>query len=211
MTLLVLFILILIPVLVIINRGNKKAINEIREATTQNAHQSNMTAKEAYATFSDYEKSELYFKHRIELVLRRKYPDLITWRTAKRGVSLKNQAVEVVIALSDNREERLWLNTHELIGGFYIVPEEIPPEEVADDSIPDDLRDFLGKYAGIIDKKIRFAVEHHFNYAYFEFRNGETEEFMQKICERIAENIDGIMCSIKEKKLEMNVQNMLDE
>lgn len=44
---------------------------------------------------------------------------------------------------SRRKKERIWINQHELIGSFKILPEEVSENDIADESIPDDLREFF--------------------------------------------------------------------
>lgn len=207
-----LFIIVVIVAVLIINYSNKKIINSIKETRSITSSSMEVTMKELYSKTTAFEKSELYFNHRLDMVIRKKYPDLITWKTVRCGVSLRNQAIEVIIYLPNNEEKRVWISSDELIGSFRIVDSELPEDEALCDDEPDDeIRLFLIKYAGVIDKKIRFAVEKKIISAYFEFRDGESEEFMQKICDRLTTTLDGVMCQVKGTQLEMNVQNMLDD
>lgn len=207
-----LFVLIIIAV--IVNYNNKKTLSQVREATGTTSASTSCSFKEEYNKKSNLQKSEMYFNHRIDMVLKGKYPDLITWETVRSGISLKNQAIEVIVFFPENVKKHIWLTSNELIGRFNITKEEVPEEIERYDTEPDDeIREFLIKYAGIIDRKVSFAVEKKLNYAYFEFRDGETKDFMQKVCDRLTTTLDGVMCqlNLKESKLELNVQNMLDE
>lgn len=203
----------IIIVVLIVNHNDKKSLSEVQKPS-ESASTSTIDFNTQYAKKSDLEKSELYFNHRIDMLVRKRFPDVITWQTTKSGISLKDQAIEVIISLPENKKERIWLSSDALVGSFHITNEEVPAEISLYDSEPDEeIRNFLIKYAGVIDKKINFALEKKINYAYFEFRNGESKELMQKISDRLTSTLDGVMCQLnmKETKLELNIQNMLDE
>lgn len=162
-----------------------------------------------YNSCSDFEKSDLYFNHRLNMVLKKKYPDLLSWRTALKGVSLLNQAIEVVVSLPDEKEERIWITANELMGSFPLWEDEIPSEDISDESVPLDMREFFEKNTSIIEKKISHAVEKKLSFAYFEFRDNETEEFMQKVTKQLAEKLDGVMVQLNDRTIELNVQNLI--
>lgn len=205
-------IIVALIVVLIVNYSNKKTINSIKETRSITSSSEEVTMKELYSKTTDFEKSELYFNHRLDIVIRKKYPNLIFWKTVRCGVSLRNQAIEVIIYLPDNEEKRIWISSDQLIGSFHFVDSEFSEDEILCDNEPnDEIRLFLIKYASVIDKKIRFAVEKKIVNAYFEFRDGESEEFMQKVCDRLTTTLDGVMCQLRGTQLEMNVQNMLDD
>lgn len=177
--------------------------------TDRNAN-SSYEIKGAYEVLSDYDKSELYFKHRMNMVLKNHYPDLLSWHTCRNGVSILDQAIEVTVVLPGEEEKRLWVRADELTGSFQIKKCEFNEEDVCKERLPDDMRKFFEKYSGLIDRKIRFAIENGLNYAYFEFRDDESEEFRKKICDRLEATKEGVMCQLNGKKMSINVQNMLD-
>lgn len=112
---------------------------------------------------------------------------------------------------SRRKKERIWINQHELIGSFKILPEEVSENDIADESIPDDLREFFELNAGIINERIRIAVEKKNNYAYFSFSNNESDDLKKRIVTKLEQTIDGAMFSLCDNQLEMNVQNLLDD
>ena len=130
---------------------------------------------------------------------------------------IQNEAVSAPFdALSnfifpEEKKERIWINQHELIGSFKILPEEVSENDIADESIPDDLREFFELNAGIINERIRIAVEKKNNYAYFSFSNNESEDLKKRIVTKLEQTIDGAMFSLCDNQLEMNVQNLLDD
>ena len=123
----------------------------------------------------------------------------------------QDQAIEVVVTLPEEKKERIWINKHELIGSFKILPEEVSENDIADESIPDDLREFFELNAGIINERIRIAVEKKNNYAYFSFSNNESDDLKKRIVTKLEQTIDGAMFSLCGNQLEMNVQNLLDD
>lgn len=168
-------------------------------------------ARQAYAVLSDFEKSQLYFYHRMDIVLHIRYPNLKSWSPARQGVSLLNQAIEVILFFPDNIQSRIWISSQELIGQLYIKKEEILPADLSDETIPNELREFFDTNTGIIGQKIRTAVKKHLTYAYFCFENGESDDMQQRICDHITATMDGVMCTVQDNCLSMNVQNMLDD
>lgn len=205
-------LIIIIIALILFTKKNEtsenKSASTISSAKTKDSDYENSSD---YENRSDYEKSELYFHHRMEIVLKKKYPELISWRMTRQGVSLLNQAIEVVVTLPEEKKERIWINQHELIGSFKILPEEVSENDIADESIPDDLREFFELNAGIINERIRIAVEKKNNYAYFSFSNNESEDLKKRIVTKLEQTIDGAMFSLCDNQLEMNVQNLLDD
>lgn len=199
-------IIIIIIALILLTKKNEtsknKSVSTISSAKTKDSD---------YENSFDYEKSELYFHHRMEMVLKKKYPELVSWRTTRQGVSLINQAIEVVVTLPEGKKERIWINQHELIGSFKILPEEVSENDIADETIPDDLREFFELNAGIINEKIEIAVEKKNNFAYFSFSNSESEDLKKKIVTKLEQTIDGVMFSLCGNQLEINVQNLLDD
>lgn len=81
--------------------SENKSASTISSAKTKDSDYENSSD---YENRSDYEKSELYFHHRMEMVLKKKYPELISWRMTRQGVSLLNQAIEVVVTLPEEKK-----------------------------------------------------------------------------------------------------------
>ena len=198
-------IILCVIIFLIMHKKNNEKSTESKPASS-----STQIKDTSYENYSDYEKSELYFHHRLEMVLKKKYPDFVSWQTTRQGVSLLNQTIEVIVVLPEEKKERLWISRSELIGSFKILLEEVPEKKIADETIPDELRDFFEVNAGIIDEKIRIAVEKKNNYAYFSF-GSESEDLKKKIVAKLEQTIDGVMFSLCDNQLEMNVQNLLDD
>lgn len=98
-------LIIIIIALILFTKKNEtsenKSASTISSAKTKDSDYENSSD---YENRSDYEKSELYFHHRMEMVLKKKYPELISWRMTRQGVSLLNQAIEVVVTLPEEKK-----------------------------------------------------------------------------------------------------------